>query len=91
MALQAMASYETNTHQGPLDVVATVTAQDLSHSFTVNENNKLLQQLQKLPTFPTDVTINIEGQGCAVMQVRLPNNRLLCVEPSIVSCNLLCI
>ncbi|XP_047480379.1 alpha-1-inhibitor 3-like [Penaeus chinensis] len=74
VALQAMASYETNTHQGPLDVAATVTAQDFSHSFTVNENNKLLQQLQKLPTFPTDVTVNIEGQGCAVMQAVLRYN-----------------
>lgn len=81
MALQAMASYETNTHQGPLDVVATVTAKDFSHAFTVNENNKLLEQLQKLPTFPTDVTVNIEGQGCAVMQVSLVDRRLLCLEP----------
>lgn len=74
VALQAMASYETNTHQGPLDVVATVTAKDFSHAFTVNENNKLLEQLQKLPTFPTDVTVNIEGQGCAVMQAVLRYN-----------------
>ncbi|XP_042884512.1 alpha-1-inhibitor 3-like isoform X2 [Penaeus japonicus] len=74
VALQAMASFETNTHQGPLDVVATVTAQDFSHAFSVNDNNKLLQQLQKLPTFPTEVNINMEGQGCAVMQAVLRYN-----------------
>lgn len=69
MALQAMASYETHTFQGPLNVVATVTATDLSHSFTLTEQNKLLQQLVTLPSLPTSVTVNMDGQGCAVMQV----------------------
>lgn len=64
-----MASYETHTFQGPLNVVATVTATDLSHSFTLTDQNKLLQQLVKLPSLPTSVSVSMEGQGCAVMQV----------------------
>lgn len=66
-----MASYETHTFQGPLNVVATVTATDLLHSFTVTDSNKLLQQLVTLPTIPTTVSVSMEGQGCAVMQVSL--------------------
>ncbi|XP_063596598.1 alpha-1-inhibitor 3-like [Penaeus indicus] len=74
VALQALASYETHTFQGPLNVVATVTATDLSHSFTLTEQNKLLQQLVKLPSLPTSVSISMEGQGCAVMQAVLRYN-----------------
>ncbi|ROT84366.1 alpha2 macroglobulin isoform 3 [Penaeus vannamei] len=74
VALQAMASYETHTFQGPLNVVATVTATDLSHSFTLTEQNKLLQQLVTLPSLPTSVSVNMDGQGCAVMQAVLRYN-----------------
>lgn len=71
VALQALALYETHLYQGPLNVVATVTASGLAHPFTVTDDNKLLQQLVKLPTVPTKVSITMEGQGCAVLQVSL--------------------
>lgn len=69
VALQALAAFETHQHQGPLSVTASVTAEGLTHSFTVNDDNKLLQQLVTLPTLPTNVTLGMEGQGCAIMQV----------------------
>ncbi|XP_071524049.1 alpha-1-inhibitor 3-like [Panulirus ornatus] len=74
VALQAMAVYESHLHQGPLNVVATVTATGLTHSFTVTDNNKLLQQLVTLPTLPTSVSMTMEGQGCAVLQAVLRYN-----------------
>lgn len=74
MALQALASYETFLYQGPLHVEATVTATNLTHTFTVTDSNKLLQQLVTLPTFPTNVTLGMEGQGCAVLQAVLRYN-----------------
>lgn len=99
MALQALAIYETNTYEGKIDLLATVTSfsfresekiqqtqqfqqsqqlqfkrsvptvGNLVHEFTINEDNKLLQQQVNLPEFPTYVKITMEGQGCAVMQV----------------------
>ncbi|XP_042889945.1 pregnancy zone protein-like [Penaeus japonicus] len=74
VALQAMASYETYTHRPPLDAVATITADDFSHVFTISEENKLLQQLQTLPKFPVVVSVSVEGQGCAVLQAVLRYN-----------------
>lgn len=73
MALQALAVYETLTHKGPLDVTLTITATDFSQSITVNEDNKLLQQLVNLPVVPTPVDITVKGQGCTVIQVCIAN------------------
>ncbi|XP_050717837.1 pregnancy zone protein-like isoform X3 [Eriocheir sinensis] len=74
VALQALATFESYQHQGPLSVTATVTAEGLTHSFSINDNNKLLQQLVTLPTLPTNVTLGMEGEGCAVMQAVLRYN-----------------
>ncbi|XP_071524048.1 murinoglobulin-2-like isoform X2 [Panulirus ornatus] len=74
VALQAMAVYESHLYQGPLNVVATVTATGLTHPFTITDDNKLLQQLVTLPTLPTSVYLNMEGQGCAVLQAVLRYN-----------------
>ncbi|XP_068236210.1 alpha-1-inhibitor 3-like [Palaemon carinicauda] len=68
MALQAMAKYESFLHQGPLDVTITMEAKNVSHSFSVNDSNNLLQQMVGLVTFPTNITFGMEGQGCAVVQ-----------------------
>lgn len=104
VALQALAIYETNTYEGKIDLLATVTSfsfresekiqqtqqfqqsqqlqfkrsvptvGNLVHEFTINEDNKLLQQQVNLPEFPTYVKITMEGQGCAVMQAVLRYN-----------------
>ncbi|XP_063601516.1 alpha-2-macroglobulin-like protein 1 [Penaeus indicus] len=50
------------------------TVGNLVHEFTINEDNKLLQQQVSLPEFPTYVKITMEGQGCAVMQAVLRYN-----------------
>lgn len=69
VALQALATFESYQHQGPLMVTASVTAEGLTHSFNVNDDNSLLQQLVSLPTLPTNVTLSMEGEGCAILQV----------------------
>lgn len=71
MALQALTEFESHQHQGPLNVSASATAEGLTHSFSVNDGNKLLQQLVTLPTLPTNVTLGMTGEGCAVLQVTL--------------------
>lgn len=47
MALQALASYETNTYEGKLDVVATVTSFSFRESEKVQQSQQF-QQSQKL-------------------------------------------
>ncbi|KAK8754270.1 hypothetical protein OTU49_015223, partial [Cherax quadricarinatus] len=74
VALQALALYATYTYQGPLYVVASVEGTDFSHSFNVTEDNRLLQQLVKLPVLPTAVSVTLQGQGCAVLQAVLRYN-----------------
>lgn len=69
VALQAMATYEGHLRQGPLNVQVIVTADNFTHTFKITESNKLLQQLQTLPVMPTTVSINMTGEGCAVLQV----------------------
>ncbi|KAK4303730.1 hypothetical protein Pmani_024278 [Petrolisthes manimaculis] len=68
VALQAMATYESHLHQGPLNVQAIVTADNFTHTFTITDNNKLLEQYQTLPTLPTTVSLDMTGEGCAVLQ-----------------------
>lgn len=69
VALQAMASYESQQYQGDLNFVATVKGTNLDHSFAVDETNKLLTQLVTLPTLPVTLHLTIVGQGCAIFQV----------------------
>lgn len=68
VAMQALTVFESHRYQGPLNVVASVKAEGLEHSFTVNDDNKLLQQLKTLPTLPTQVNLTMTGDGCAVLQ-----------------------
>ncbi|KAK4321505.1 hypothetical protein Pmani_007700 [Petrolisthes manimaculis] len=68
VALQALATYEGHLHQETLNVKAVVTANNFTHTFTITDNNKLLEQYQSLPTLPTTVSINMTGQGCVVLQ-----------------------
>nr|XP_053636062.1 alpha-1-inhibitor 3-like [Cherax quadricarinatus] len=74
VALQALSVYQTLQYQGPLNVDLTVTAVGFNHNFRVMESNKLLQQLVKLTNLPTNVSIDIKGQGCVVVQAVLRYN-----------------
>ncbi|KAK4317436.1 hypothetical protein Pmani_011444 [Petrolisthes manimaculis] len=76
VALQAMASYESQQYQGDVNLVATVKGTDLHHSFAVDETNNLLTQLVPLPGLPNTLHLSIVGQGCAVLQSVLRYNVL---------------
>uniref|UniRef100_A0A0N7ZA31 Alpha-macroglobulin receptor-binding domain-containing protein n=1 Tax=Scylla olivacea TaxID=85551 RepID=A0A0N7ZA31_SCYOL len=68
VAMQALTLFESHRYQGPLNVVASVKAEGLEHTFNVNDDNKLLQQLKTLPILPTQVNLTMTGDGCAVLQ-----------------------
>nr|AGJ71756.1 macroglobulin [Palaemon carinicauda] len=71
IALQAMASFETYLSRGELNAVVSVKTTDLTHSFKVDENNKLVQQQVTVPSLGTTIKLNMEGSGCTLMQAVL--------------------
>ncbi|KAB7500273.1 Ovostatin-like protein [Armadillidium nasatum] len=71
IALQALAAYEKTVSQGPVDLTVLVTMGTVSKSFSINEQNKLLQQSVALPTVPISITFDVSGQGCALLQAVL--------------------
>ncbi|XP_076068974.1 alpha-2-macroglobulin-like protein 1 [Oratosquilla oratoria] len=74
VALQALASFSSTREQGSVNLTVTFGAENLRHSFNINEKNKILQQFAMLPTLPTDVTLEMTGQGCALLQAVLRYN-----------------
>ncbi|XP_076068941.1 alpha-1-inhibitor 3-like isoform X2 [Oratosquilla oratoria] len=74
VALQALALFSSTREQGGANLTVTVGAENLQHSFSINEKNKILQQFVMLPTLPTDVTLEMTGQGCALLQAVLRYN-----------------
>ncbi|CAL4154476.1 unnamed protein product, partial [Meganyctiphanes norvegica] len=75
VALQAMASFEASQDQGPVDMQVALQAEALNpHTFIINEDNKLLQQMVVLPTIPTKVSLDMAGTGCALLQAVLRYN-----------------
>lgn len=49
--------------------MVTLEAEGLEHVFHVDEANKLLQQQMNLPTIPSNVILDMAGQGCVLVQV----------------------
>jgi len=75
VALQAMASFEATLDQGPVDMKVTLQTQTIgTHPFTINEDNKLLQQMVLLPSIPIDLSLDLTGTGCALIQAVLRYN-----------------
>ncbi|KAK7070011.1 hypothetical protein SK128_004121 [Halocaridina rubra] len=74
VALQALASYEAHQNQGTTKLVVTVDGDGLEHSFLIDESNKLLQQMVNIPNFPTNILLDMEGAGCALLQAVLRYN-----------------
>ncbi|XP_042877971.1 alpha-2-macroglobulin-like isoform X7 [Penaeus japonicus] len=74
VALQALASFEGHQKKEAVNLVITVEAEALEHAFFVDESNKLLQQQVNLLSIPSNVILDMEGQGCALVQAVLRYN-----------------
>uniref|UniRef100_A0A3B3CGI1 Alpha-2-macroglobulin-like 1 n=1 Tax=Oryzias melastigma TaxID=30732 RepID=A0A3B3CGI1_ORYME len=71
VALQALAKYASATYSPEGSTTVTVTsAGGLNKRFTVNKENRLLYQEEKLSEIPGEYTIKAEGQSCVLAQVR---------------------
>ena len=73
VALQALASFEKSQPKGPTNLQVFVDSGEHSHMFQVNDKNKLLQQQWMLPQIPTVVNVEMDGQGCTLVQVCYPS------------------
>lgn len=70
MALQALAKYGTATYSPEGTTTVTVTSLGgLNKEFTVNQENRLLYQEEKLSELPGEYTIKAQGQSCVLAQV----------------------
>ncbi|KAK3869382.1 hypothetical protein Pcinc_025298 [Petrolisthes cinctipes] len=76
VALQALASFESHQEVGNgTDLVVTVDAGPLQHNFHIDNINKLLlQSTPSLPSLPTTVSLDMVGEGCALIQAVLRYN-----------------
>lgn len=79
MALQALAKYGAATYSSEGSTTVTVTSLGgLKEEFTVNQNNRLLYQEEKLSEVPGEYTIRAQGQNCVLTQVlKDPQKRLI--------------
>uniref|UniRef100_A0A3P9HPK2 Alpha-macroglobulin receptor-binding domain-containing protein n=1 Tax=Oryzias latipes TaxID=8090 RepID=A0A3P9HPK2_ORYLA len=72
VALQALAKYATATFSPEGSTTVTVTSVGgLNKHFSVNEDNRLLYQEEKLTEIPGEYTIEAEGQSCVLAQISL--------------------
>ena len=58
-----------NQPKRPLDLTLGVSVKNLNTSLKVNDLNKLLQQTVQAPDLPTNVSMKLDGNGCALVQV----------------------
>uniref|UniRef100_A0A3B3CFP8 Alpha-macroglobulin receptor-binding domain-containing protein n=1 Tax=Oryzias melastigma TaxID=30732 RepID=A0A3B3CFP8_ORYME len=72
VALQALAKYASATYSPEGSTTVTVTsAGGLNKQFTINNENRLLYQEEKLSEIPGEYTIKAEGQSCVLAQISL--------------------
>uniref|UniRef100_A0A3B3DT04 Alpha-macroglobulin receptor-binding domain-containing protein n=1 Tax=Oryzias melastigma TaxID=30732 RepID=A0A3B3DT04_ORYME len=72
VALQALAKYASATYSPEGSTTVTVTsAGGLNKHFTVNKENRLLYQEEKLSEIPGEYTIKAEGRSCVLAQISL--------------------
>ncbi|KAG0728380.1 Murinoglobulin-1 [Chionoecetes opilio] len=81
VALQALARFEMALGQTPVDLAVLTSSTGLEHTFRVTDTNRLLLQRMDLPSFPSTVTADVAGEGCALVQAVLRYN-IPAEEPS---------
>jgi len=80
VALQALSKYSQEIGKTRLDMSVDVTeknegeAENKLNTFTLNEDNSLLLQTQKLTKLPSQLELDTSGSGCAMVQTVLRYN-----------------
>lgn len=70
MALQALAKYAEVTHSSRLNLTISLasTNMDLQERLVMTEENSAILQAARIPSIPTGLFVNAEGEGCALLQ-----------------------
>uniref|UniRef100_A0A3Q0R9G4 Alpha-macroglobulin receptor-binding domain-containing protein n=1 Tax=Amphilophus citrinellus TaxID=61819 RepID=A0A3Q0R9G4_AMPCI len=88
VALQALAKYGAATYSSEGSTTVTVTSLGgLNKEFTVNQDNRLLYQEEKLSEVPGEYTIRAQGQNCVLTQVLNDPQRFIitvCIERTLI-------
>ncbi|XP_056612215.1 alpha-2-macroglobulin-like [Triplophysa dalaica] len=71
VALQALSLYATKVFSSDGSSTVTVQSAGDSHSFDVNQDNKLLYQEKKLKNLPGKYSIEVKGSTCVSVQMAL--------------------
>lgn len=73
MALQALSLYGAATYakSGAASKVALRSGGDFQQDFQVDPSNRLLLQRVPLPQVPGEYSVEVSGEGCVYLQVRL--------------------
>lgn len=73
MALQALSLYGAATYakSGAASKVALQSGGDFQQDFQVDPSNRLLLQRVPLPQVPGEYSVEVSGEGCVYLQVRL--------------------
>ncbi|XP_072548194.1 alpha-2-macroglobulin-like [Salminus brasiliensis] len=86
VALQALALYSTKVYSSDGSSTVTVQSADKdTHSFDLNQNNKLLYQEKSLQHVPGKYSVSVEGSTCASVQMALFYNIPTPAAPSTLS------
>ncbi|KAI4885480.1 hypothetical protein NFI96_027047 [Prochilodus magdalenae] len=85
VALQALALYSTKVFSSDGSSTVTVKSDKESHSFDVNQDNKLLYQEKPLTDVPGNFSVSVEGSTCVSVQMALFYNIPTPAEPSTLS------
>ncbi|XP_076066360.1 ovostatin-like [Oratosquilla oratoria] len=76
IALQGLAAFASAHKQNISDLIVTIEAENLLESFEIKKYNKMVHHYSMLPVVPSNVSVNMKGQGCALVQVVLRYNVL---------------
>eukprot|EP00794_Sanderia_malayensis_P010196 gene10196-11244_t len=74
VALQALAQYGAEMYEAEAKMDVTISADQITHSFSITHQNRLVLQRVELPVVPTTVNVVAKGKGCGLLQANVKYN-----------------
>ncbi|XP_065290739.1 pregnancy zone protein-like isoform X6 [Dermacentor albipictus] len=74
LGLQALSAFATFVSKDPVDIAVKVDGNDVSESYNLKEDTKLVVQEKKVVNLPNKLTSEATGPGCALVSTTLKYN-----------------
>ncbi|KAH7966660.1 hypothetical protein HPB49_018408 [Dermacentor silvarum] len=74
LGLQALSAFATFVSKDPVDITVKVDGNDVSESYNLKEDTKLVVQEKKVVNLPNKLTSEATGPGCALVSTTLKYN-----------------